>query len=251
MSGFDIIGNIVILHAPKLTKKGKKLVKKLLKYKNIKSVYIQSKIYGRLRKPKLKWIAGKRQTETVHKENACIFKLDIKTCYFSPRLGSDRLEIAKKVKKNEAVLVMFSGVAPYGIVIGKKSKAKEIYCVEISKTASKYAKENIKLNKLNNVRIIQGDVKRIIPKLKRKFDRIIMARPQLRESFLKQAFMVSKKGTVIHFYDFLKKENIKEVKAKIEKEAKKARKKVRIMKVKKVREIAPYKYHIRVDFRII
>ncbi|UZE94036.1 MAG: methyltransferase domain-containing protein [Candidatus Pacearchaeota archaeon] len=251
MVAFDIIGNIAILHLDKVTRQNKKFAKVLLKkHKNIKSVYSQSKISGRLRIPKLRWIAGKKQTEILHKESGCVLKLDINKCYFSPRLGTDRLEIAKKVKRGEKVLVMFSGVAPYGIVIGKKSKAKEIYCIEISRMASKYAKENVRLNKLANIKIIQGDVKRIIPKLKTKFDRIVMARPQLKETFLKEAFKVSKLGTIIHFYDFVKEQNLKEVEYKITREAEKAKKKIKITKIKKVREIAPYKYHIRIDFRI-
>ncbi len=250
MTSFDIIGHVAVLHVSKIEKKEKVLAKKLLKHKNIKSVYNQSKITGRLRKPKLKWVAGKRMTETLYRESGCVMKLDIKTCYFSPRLGTDRLEIAKKVKKGEKVLIMFSGVAPYALIIAKHSKPKEIYCIEISKIASKYAKENIKLNKFTNIKIIQGDVKRIIPNIKMRFNRIVMARPQLKDIFLKEAFKVSKPGTIIHFYDFLKKEQLKEIKEKIEKEAKRAKKKIKILKIKKVREIAPYKYHIRVDFKI-
>ncbi len=256
MTAFDVIGSIAVLHLKtgKIKKRKRReienIAKKILKHKNITSVYAQIKIWGRFRKPKLRWIAGKKQTKTIHKESGCIIKLDIKNCYFSPRLSHDRLEVAKKVKKNEVVLVMFSGVAPYALIIGKHSKPKEIYCIEISKIASKYAKENVRLNKLDNIKIIQGDVKRIVPRLKKKFDRIIMARPQLKETFLKQAFMVSKKNTVIHFYDFLKKQKLKEIRTKIEREAKMARKKIKIIKINKVREIAPYKYHVRVDFKI-
>ena len=47
------------------------------------------------------------------------------------------------------------------------------------------------LNKLENVEVVQGDVKRVIPLLARgrmKFDRIVMARPQLKETFLEDAF---------------------------------------------------------------
>ena len=247
---YDIIGHMAIFQAPIEKKKAMAILKK---HNNIKAIYYRGKIKGRLRLPQLKWIVGTKKTETIYRENGCIMKLDIKRCFFSPRLGCDRLEIAKKIKAGEKVLVMFSGIAPYGLVIAKKSKAKEIYCIEISRIASKYAIENVKLNKLNNVKIIRGDVKRIIPKLKIKFDRIIMARPQLKETFLKWAFMVSKKDTIIHFHDFLKEQDIKSVKEKIEIEAKKARKikkNIKILGIKKVREIAPYKYNIRVDFKI-
>lgn len=253
---FDIIGDIAIINIPNnLKKKAKIIAKSLLKkHKNIHAVYSRSKIHGRLRVPRLLWLAGKRQSETIHKENGCMMKLDIKTCYFSPRLGTDRLEIAKKVKRGEKILVMFSGIAPYALVIARHSKASKIYCIELSKIASKYAEENVKLNKFKNITIIQGDVKKQVPKLvkKIKFDRIVMARPQLKDTFLKQAFMASKHGTIIHFYDFVAKKSFpQESIEKIQTAARAARKKIKIIAYKKVREIAPYKYHARIDFKII
>jgi tRNA (guanine37-N1)-methyltransferase len=69
------------------------------------------------------------------------------------RLSTDRLNVAKQVKKNENVLVMFGGVAPYAIVIAKHSKAKKIVSVELSRACNKYAFENVKRNKLTNVEI--------------------------------------------------------------------------------------------------
>ncbi len=257
---FDIIGDIAILQRKegKKEKKGKIERKKekafaknlIKKHKNIKAVYTREKISGRLRLPKLRWLAGSKKTETTHKESGCLMKLDIKKCYFSPRLSHDRLEIAKKIKSGEKVLVMFSGVAPYALVIAKHSKAKIIFCVELSRAATKYAKENVMLNKFDDIEVLQGNVKKIIPKLKMKFDRIVMARPQLKETFLKEAFLAAKKGTIVHFYDFLRKEEFPKATAKITEISKKTKKKIKILNYKKVREIAPYKYHVRVDFKI-
>lgn len=252
---FDVIGNIAIVQARnKLSKLQERSIKKftlkLLKtQKNIKGVFLRKKTYGVLRIPKLKWLAGTKETETIHKESGCVFKLDIATCYFSPRLGTDRLEIAKKVKKGERVLVMFSGVAPYPIIIAKYSDAKEIYAIELSKEACRYAQENVRLNKLKNIKILQGDVKKQIPKLRKKFDRIIMARPQLKEDFLEQAFSVAKKNAIVHFYDFV--QSLNESIIKLNSAAKKTGRVVEIINFKKVREIAPYRYHIRIDFKIL
>ena len=250
---FDTVGDIAIINILGNLKKSKMIARNLLKnHKNIHAVYSRGKIHGRLRVPSLKWLSGNKKTETTYKENGCLMKLDIKTCYFSPRLGTDRLEIAKKVKRGEKILVMFSGVAPYALVIAKHSKASKIYCIEISKIASKYAQDNVKLNKFKNITIIQGDIKKKVPRLKIKFDRIVMARAQLKDTFLEQAFLAAKKGTIIHFYDFIAEKDFPRVSIqKIQTAAKKSRKKVKIMAYKKVREIAPYKYHARVDFKII
>jgi len=255
---FDIIGEIIIIQIPhELKKKEKIIAESLLKqHNNIKTIYAKGKFYGRLRKPKLRWIAGKKTSETVYKEAGCLFKMDVKTCFFSPRLSTDRLEIANICKKGENVLVMFSGVAPYGIVIAKNSCVKRVVCVELSKEASEYAKENVKLNRLINVEIIQGDVKRICPLLKKKkdlFDRIIMGRPQLKDTFLKEAFMVVKKGTIVHFQDFINEQDfVKGVHIKrVMDAAKKAKRKVEIHGTKIIRELAPYKHHVRVDFKVL
>ncbi len=253
---FDIIGDIAILQIPKgMEKKSKKMALEIIKKnKNVKTVYARGKFRGRLRKHDVKFIYGINKAETIYKESSCLMKLNVKTCYFSPRLSHDRLDIAKQVKNHENILVMFSGIAPYGLVLGKKSKAKKIYCVELSKEATKYALDNVKLNKIKNIEVIQGDVKRICPKFKQKnvlFDRIIMARPQLKDSFLKEAFIVAKKNSIIHFYDFLFTDEIEEGYKKIENEAKKSKKKYKILGIKKIRDIGPRKYHLRFDIKML
>lgn len=255
MTGFDIIGNIAIIKPQETKKREKEMAQELLRHSNIKTVAVKaSRVKGRLRLMKLNIIAGEKIKETIHKENNCRIKLNVETCYFSPRLAADRLEISREIKRNEKILVMFAGAAPYPIVIAKNSPVKEIYSIELNRQASKYAEENVRLNKLTNIKIIQGDVKKIIPQLKKKrifFDRILMPRPQLKNSFLKEAFQASKKSTIIHFYDFLQENEIPQVTIeKIEKEAKLFKKKIRILKWKKVGELAPYKFRVRVDFKI-
>ncbi|MFH1430903.1 MAG: methyltransferase domain-containing protein [Nanoarchaeota archaeon] len=249
---YDVIGNIAVLKFEKenLSEK-KKIAEKILKdRKNIKTVVEKlDKVKGRLRTLNIKHLAGKKTSETIHKESGCLFKLNIEKCYFSPRISNERLEIAKKIKSKNKVLVMFAGVLPFPIIIAKHSKCKEIVSIELGKECCKYGKENIKLNKLNNIKIIQGDVNKIIPKLaKQKFDVIIMPRPQLKDTFLKSAFLVSKKSTKIFYYDFSR--NIKEILEKIKKQAKKSKKQIKILDIKKAGEVAPYKYKFRIEFII-
>ena len=63
--------------------------------------------------------------------------------------------------------------------------------------------------------------------------------------------MVSKKGTIIFYYDFCPEKEKYVIVEKIKEEAKKAGKKVKIVKVKAAGEIAPYKIRLRVDFKVI
>ncbi len=110
----------------------------------------QGKVKGRLRKIQTRHLAGEKTKEVLYKENNCVFRFNVDSSYFSPRLSNERKEIALKIKKNEKVLVMFSGVAPYPIVIAKNSKAKKVYSNEINREANKYAKLNVELNKLKD-----------------------------------------------------------------------------------------------------
>jgi tRNA (guanine37-N1)-methyltransferase len=253
---FDILGNIAIVKFPnkfKLKDKKKFAEKILRENKSIRTILEkQGKVKGRLRKIQTKHLAGEKTKEVLYKENNCVFRFNIDSTYFSPRLSNERKEIASKIKKNDKVLVMFSGVAPYSIVIAKNSKA-NVVSIEINREANKYAKLNIELNKFkDSVEIIQGDIKKLAEGLKkRKFDVIVMPRPQLKDSFLREAFMLSKKNTKIFYYDFCKEDEINSIVEKIKSEAKKYKKKIKILKTKTAGEIAPYKTRVRIDFKIL
>jgi len=250
MRGHDIIGNIAIVKFDRKDKlkDRKKIAEKFLKqHKNVRTILDKSdKFSGRLRTQKTKFVAGEKTKEALYKENSCEFRLNVDSCYFSPRLSTERKEIASKVKKGERVLVMFSGVGVYGIVIAKEKKAKKVVCVELGKECNKYAKENVKRNKLD-VEIIQGDVRK---KAKGKFDRIVMPRPNLKDSFLDVAFKRIAKSGTIHYYGFYEEKDKGKLKELILKEAKKARKNVRIVRIKKAGDVGIRKFRYRVDVKI-
>jgi tRNA (guanine37-N1)-methyltransferase len=215
-SAFDIVGDIAIFNEiPKQIKKyEKKIAKKLLEIQpRIKAILKKTGKYsGKYRLAKLKRLAGERRKETIHKENGVLMKVHVEKCYFSTRTSTERLRLASKIKKNESVLVMFSGVAPFCLVIAKRSKAREVYGIEINKKAHKYAIENVKLNNLKNIHLIHGDVNKILPPLRKKFDRVIMPLPRDADSFLDLALDVVEKKGIIHLYQFAEKKQIPEIK---------------------------------------
>ena len=257
--GYSVLGNIAVVNFPdKISKKQKKkFAEKILKLNNsVKTVLEKSgRFSGRLRKMKTNFLAGEKTKEVLYRENNCVFRFNIDSTYFSPRLSNERKEVSAMIKPNSEVLVMFAGVAPFPIVIAKNSKTKKIYSNEINREANKYAKLNIELNKLKDrVELIPGDIKRVAEKLKKenkKFDVIVMPRPQLKDSFLKQAFMLSKKNSLIIYYDFCRIEDKEKIVDLVKSEAEKAKKKIKILKVKNAGEIAPYKTRLRIDFRVL
>ena len=258
MKSYDNFGNIVVVKFPKSfsLKDKKKIAEKILKeQKGVRTVLEKKeKIKGRLRKLSTGYIAGEKTKEVLYRENGCVFRFNINETYFSPRLSNERKEIASKIKPGNRVLVMFAGVAPYSIVIAKLSKAKKVFSNEINRQANKYAELNIRLNKVKDrIELLNGDIKRLVRtgKVKQKMDVIVMPRPQLKETFLNEAFLLSKRGTRIYYYDFCKIDEIDSVADKIKKTAKMLKKKIKILKIKKAGELAPYKIRLRVDFVIL
>lgn len=254
MAGYDLLGNIALMKFPRGMKKKDKVAfgnAFISEHKQITTVLEKSdKIKGRLRTPETKFIAGVKTKEAVYRENGCVFRFNVDTCYFSPRLASERQEIAGMTKKGESVLVMFAGVAPFPIVIAKLGKAGRVVSVELNRACLKYAKDNVRENKVD-VEVVQADVKKYAAKSKEKFDRIVMARPNLKESFLSSAFRLSKKGTLVHYYGFYPEEDLPEMIELIEAEAKKARTKIKLLGIKKAGDIGVRKYRYRADFKVL
>jgi len=250
-NSFDTVGEIAIFSdfPEELKKKEKLVAETLLKInKAIKTIAKKIKEHsGTFRTRKLKIIAGKKTKTTLYRENKVMVNLNVETCYFSPRLSTERERIAKLVKKNETILVMFSGISIYSIVIAKNSSPKEIYAIEINPSAHKFAKENIMLNKINNIKLFKGDVRKIVPTLKKKFDRILMPLPKSAEKFLDIAKSVSKKGAIIHFYDSLPENEFSKAKEKVKKHFKN----VRFLRIVKCGQLSPGKFRICVDFMVI
>ncbi len=254
-SSFDIVGDLAIFSDfPKELKKKEKLIGETLLelHKNIKVVLKKTKKYsGKFRTPKLKIIVGEKRKETELRENNVRLKLNPEKAYFSARLATERKRIMEQVKGKEEILAMFSGIGVYPIVITKNKKPKIIYSIEINPSACEYQKENIMLNNVNNIKLFKGDVRKIVPKLKKKFDRILMPLPRGAEGYLDVALKASKKNSIIHFYDFLHENEFGKAKGKIDLACNKAKKKYRILKTVKCGHFGPGIYRICVDFKII
>src|SRR3989344_209177 len=242
MTSFDQIGNIAVFNE-KITKEK---AKSFLNNRTKTVAYKSKKYSGKFRLSKIKILAGIKTKETIHRENNVLLKLNIEKCYFSVRSASERLRIAKQVKKDESILVMFSGIAPFPLVIEKNSNPKEIYAIELNKNCHKYAKENLILNKSRKIKLFQGDVRKVLPKINKKFDRIIMPHPSDSFSYLDLTLNFIKNKVIIHFYTFGQEKELKDIKNKILSYSKK----IKIKKIVKAGVYSPYTYRLCFDLRI-
>src|SRR3989338_4196115 len=172
----EIIGTIMILEIPpELQSKEKIIAEAYLKTNTqVKTIVRKEDIHtGEFRTRKVKVLAGENTKETIHLESGVKIKLDIEQVYFSARSGHERLRIASQVKDGEDVLVMFAGCAPFPLVIAKNANPAAVYAIELNPVAHTYAMQNIELNHLDHkIHFYCADVRKQVPKLKIKFDRI-------------------------------------------------------------------------------
>lgn len=252
----EVIGKILILEIPpELEKKERVIAEAYLKVtKNLETVVKKDQIHsGVYRTRKVKVLAGKNQKETLHGENGVKMWVNLEETYFSARSATERMRIAHLIQKGEEVLVMFSGVGPYQLVLAKNSPAKKIYGIEINPTAHQLALKNIVLNHVHDrVFIYEGDVRTLVPQFfaKKKFDRIVMPLPKTGEEFLDVAFQVAKKGTLIHLYAFLSEEEVAGHKQRINSICKELKRKVKILEVVKCGQFAPNVFRMCFDLKV-
>lgn len=120
--GFEVIGDIAIINIPSILDEEKYLIAEALSIqrKDIKTVLRKlNKIEGSARVADFERLLGNRTT-TLHRENGCIFELDVTKTFFSGKMYYERGRIAQKVKEGEDVLVLFAGVGPFLVPIKKK-----------------------------------------------------------------------------------------------------------------------------------
>ena len=249
MPGFQIIGDIAILKHGLPKKESRAQAGEILKkLPRIKSVYKYSgPVSGPLRIPRVSWVAGQKNPITIHRENGCIYKLDIQKIMFSKGNVLERGRLPKLVKPGETIIDMFAGIGYFSITLGKSSPAKKIYSIELNPDSFRFLKENIKLNKLDGKIIpILGDCRKA--RIPEKADRVVMGYFHGTEKFLPAAFAFLKPNGVIHYHDTFKREELWEKSEKILREYSRKSGFYPIrMEKRVVKQFAPWVFHVVVD----
>ncbi len=220
------------------------------RHKNVMSVLLKSSPrFGTYRTRKLKLIAGSRNTEVVHVEHGLRFLLNPRKAYFSPREGTERIRICEMIKPDEVVMVFFAGIGPFAIAIAKKTKAKRVIGIEINPDAVNYFRKSAVLNKARNIEIVEGDVKEACSRFHGMCDRVLMPLPESSIDFVKEAVSCLKPLGIIHFYCFIKEDDISRIKDKIKSIAHVIGKKIDFIGEQKVLPYGPRIWKYRIDFR--
>ncbi|MGH2639847.1 MAG: methyltransferase, partial [Rhabdochlamydiaceae bacterium] len=159
--------------------------------------------------------------------------------------------ITPLVKDREDVMVMFAGVGPFAIEIAKAHPKTDVVAIELNKNAYKYMLENIKLNKVPNVRAVNGNVKTVSKRFDGFADRIVMPTPTSSLMFLDQAVKVAKKRCIVHIYAFGSSESAyDDVYGRIKEHAKENGYRIRLLLKRAVRPYSAKEVEIVLDYLI-
>lgn len=269
----SLIGEIAVVetHGEKLPQVKKFAQELLARQKNVRTVAVKAtNTEGKFRVRKVKVVAGVKSTKTTYRENGCTFKFDLNKVYFSPRLAFERQRICELCQPGEKILVLFAGVGPYAIVIGRKiallervaekKKQKlpktEVIGVELNPAGIKYFEQNISLNKVAGiVWAVKADAKKFLAKKEnfKKFSRIMMPLPKTADKFLEGAVKCAAKGATVHFYSIESEltENIyAAAEKKITQACAKEKRKFKVLLERTVLPYAPRVAQIVVDFEV-
>lgn len=237
-SSFDTLGSVALVKmVDEIVPYAKDIGRAILAtHKSIRTVCMDSGVMDEFRTRNIKVVAGDKTTETTHKEYGIVFKLDLSKVFFSPRLATERDNVSKQVQPGEVVTDMFAGIGPFSIMIAKYRFPKVVYAIDINPDAIEFMKENIALNRVQNVEPILGDARDELRKLE-KADRIIMNLPHDAGNYVADALDALKPGGIIHYYEIMEDSRVQ---ARLESVADLARKQGRVMKELAKRKVKSY-----------
>ncbi|MCD6188757.1 MAG: class I SAM-dependent methyltransferase family protein [Thermococcus sp.] len=246
---YDVIGDIAVIQIPpEIEHRERDIVDALLKVHPFLKVIAKKGFHRgtfRIREYSIIW--GERRLTTVHKENGVDIKVDLSKVFFNPRMKGERYRLAQLVNDGEKILLMFAGILPYALVIARY-KAAEITAVELNEYAVKLGLENIEMNRKKlkgSIRVIQGDVFEVVPKLGT-FDRVISPTPKGVDAL---RLAIEKAEKWVHYYNFVHKNKLKNFKERIPNECRKLGKECEV-KIKKVSDYKPHVFKVCADIKI-
>ncbi len=249
-TSYDVIGSIILIKLPQSlflyrTQIGNAL---LQTHRHIRTVCHVDPVSGELRTRNVTIISGESQTLTTHIEYGLTFHVDVATTYFSSRLASERRRIAAQVKSGETIVDLFTGVAPFSIMIARYAHPKVIYAVDKNPEAIILAKQNIKQNHLlQTIEVINADAKDVENLIPTKADRIIMNLPFSAHQFFAVALSIAAPVCKVHYYDIIRQEEIENRIASLKKIAQTKDFLLADVQIHRIKSYAPREFYIGLD----
>ncbi|WP_340818057.1 class I SAM-dependent methyltransferase family protein [Methanolobus sp. WCC4] len=250
-SGWQILGKVMVVTIdPKIGHLKERIAEALLQmYPSCDTVVRDLGISGQFRLPQREVIIGNR-TETINKENGCLFKLDVTKVMFSKGNLHEKA-LMSNIGANETIVDMFAGIGYFTIPMAVHAKPAKIIAIEINPGSYAYLQENIALNHVEHiVDALNGDCAELTPK--GVADRVLMGYVNTTHHYLDQGIAALKEsGGILHYHETTPESLISTRPAeRIRQAASKAGRDVEILECRKIKKYSPGVWHVVVDARI-
>ena len=248
--GWFILGDIIIVKIqPQLERFKHQIGDALLSiYPRCRSVLRDFGIEGPFREPVREIIAGE-SSETVHRENGVLFKLDALKVMFSQGNLRERMRMSY-LGRNEIVVDMFAGIGYFALPMAVHAKPKKIWAIEINPVAYGYLKENVRLNHAESiVEPVLGNCQVATPQ--GVADRVVMGYVGATDRYLRTGVQALRPGGVLHYHQTIPSRKYPDDAIRdVVEAAEKLGKRVEILSYAMVKKYSPGVVHAVVDARI-
>jgi tRNA wybutosine-synthesizing protein 2 len=247
-SGWYVLGKIVIVSIDeRIGEYRRDIARKLLEiYPQCHTVIQDRGIEGQFRQPQREILLG-TSTETMHKENGCLFRLDATKVMFSKGNLYEK-KLMSTVGSGELIVDMFAGIGYFTIPMAVHAKPAKIYAIEINPESFVYLQENIRLNKVGHiVEAMNGDCAVLTPQ--GIADRVLMGYVGTTHEYLEYGIRAIKNtGGMLHYHETTPEKLIFERPvSRIREAALREGRQVEIRDCRKVKKYSPGVWHVVVD----
>ncbi len=251
-SGWHIIGDIIVVSIdPCIAHLKKRIAQALLcMYPSCNTVVRDLGISGKFRLPEREILVG-NSTETIHKENSCLFKIDVTKTMFSKGNLHEKA-LMSRIGKHETIVDMFAGIGYFTIPMAVHAKPVKIVAIELNPQSYMYLKDNISLNRVGNiVEPVNGDCAYATPY--GIADRVMMGYVGTTHHYLDQGIAaLKKKGGVLHYHETAPECHLfSRPISRIQEAALRAGRNADIIECRKIKKYSPGVWHVVVDAHII
>jgi tRNA wybutosine-synthesizing protein 2 len=251
--GWERIGDILILQLPdSLLASGRAVGERLLSlFPGVRVVVHRWGVQDVFRRPRTEVLAcrGRGGTETLHKENGCLFRLDPAQVMFSAGNLGERRRMASLAAEGETVVDLFAGVGQLSIPLAKHSGAERVYAIEKNPVAYRYLQENVRLNRLEGMTPLLGDCRDVAPE--GVADRVLMGYLFRTEEFLPTALRVLKRSGILHFHTLGEKKGLHRQGEEILASLRDLGREGRVVGTEIVKSYAPGRWHVVFDLEVL
>nr|QNO49909.1 hypothetical protein GKKIKBAN_00023 [Methanosarcinales archaeon ANME-2c ERB4] len=254
--GWQILGTVILVSIPDALRDRANAIGDALlaMYPRCSTVLRNRGVAGRFREPICDVIAGTGETETIHKENGCYFKLDAARIMFSQGNLVERMRMAQ-ICEDQVVLDMFAGIGYFSIQIAVHSRPKKVIAIELNPTAYHYLTENIRINRVGDLFFpMHGDCTVEAPE--NVADRVIMGYLDSSHEQLVTGLLAARSGGILHYHEatptaLTYQRPIQRIKDAAQACGRSRRCSVEIIGCRIIKKYAPGVVHVVVDARVM